>query len=176
MEEATERFTFLFQAPNLLPMNVPLSEYWLPLAMGMCVGALCILMGRHLLVGRPKAPLLLKPKPKSFFDLFAQGSPSNLRKAARRGGNLVEVLYARPEGRSNPLKGWVMDRSVAGLCLWLGEDFPEGTILAVLPVSASSVTPWTDVEVCNCRPGQDGFEVGCKFVKTPPSLILMQFG
>jgi hypothetical protein len=163
-------------AEALLQFDFRLTDYWLPLAIGLAVGALCIVWGRRLLPGRQKEPGLRKPKAKSFFDVFAQGSPSNLRKAARRGGNLVEVLYARPEGRGNPLKGWVMDRSVSGLCLWLGEDFPEGTILSVLPVSASSVTPWTDVEVCNCRPGQEGFEIGCKFVKSPPSLILMQFG
>lgn len=157
-----------------LQLDFPAAEYLVPLGIGLCVGGVCVVLGRRLFVARVEA--LPPPKPKEFYDPFTHGSPLELRKTPRRGGNPVDVLYARPQDKKNPRRAWVFDRSIGGLGLWLDEDFAEGTVLSVLPVNASEVTPWVDVEVVKCRKKEGAFEVGCKFVKTPPSLILMQFG
>ena len=160
-------------ANSLFDFVVPFSEFWLPLAIGLCVGSFCVVMAKHIL---PRQVVAAPPKPKPYFDPFEQGSTSEQRKFPRRGGNPTEVYYALPQNKHNPIRAWVLDRSVGGLCLWTGEPIPEAAILSILPINSPPLTPWIDIEVCNCRPHDKGFEIGCKFVKSPPSLILLQFG
>src|SRR5205807_67771 len=89
----------------------------------------------------------------------------------RRTAGLVDEYCPAGAGR-----GWVLDRSVGGLCLDLSAAFPEGTRLSLFPTQAPGMTPWTEVEVRSCRQKKDGYEVGCQFVKTPPWSILLLFG
>ena len=157
-----------------LQLDFAYADYLLPLGIGLCVGGLCVMVGRK--VFRPRLEALPPPKPREFYDPFTHGSPNELRRTPRRGGNPVEVFYARPEDKRDPRRAWVVDRSIGGLGMHLTEEIAAGTILAVLPVNASEMTPWMDVEVVQCKKIDAAWEVGCKFVKTPPSLILMQFG
>jgi hypothetical protein len=56
------------------------------------------------------------------------------------------------------------------------EAIKPGTVLSVRPTSAEDIVPWVDLEVCVCRPADECFELGCRFVKTPPYSILLLFG
>jgi hypothetical protein len=65
---------------------------------------------------------------------------------------------------------------MGGLRLELAEAVPPHTVLNVRPAEATEIIPWVALEVRNCHQGQDGWEVGCQFVQTPPSSILWLFG
>ena len=109
-------------------------------------------------------------------DPFVQGSTSERRTALRRVGNLVAVSVTDADGQGLPVDGWVADRSVGGLCLRLDAPVGVGTLIKVRPRDASSVIPWTQVEVKSCRQEGSGWEVGCQFLRTPPWSVLLLFG
>jgi hypothetical protein len=163
----------------ILQVDIPFSEYWLPLAIGMIVGVLSIWVGRLAFTKKPdpvlNPPLKATSVPRNF-DPFVQGSPSELRKTYRRGGNPKDVLYAMPENKDQPKHGLVIDRSTGGLCLYTFEEFQQGTRFIVLPAHAPEMTPWVELEVRHCKHTGDGYEIGCQFVKTPPWSVLLMFG
>ena len=158
-------------------MKLPYIEYWLPLAIGMGMGFMFLAVARSF--GSKRA--ILQPPPAREdreYDPFALGSPTEQRKSFRRNGNPVEVRYALPDNKKNAQMGWVFDRSFGGVGLIVNDSIETSTVLAVLPANAPEMTPWIEVEVRSCRPFRDGhgFEIGCKFVKSPPSTVLMMFG
>ena len=51
-----------------------------------------------------------------------------------------------------------------------------GSIISIRPKTAEEIIPWVELEVCSCQPAEGAYEVGCRFVKTPPYSILMLFG
>jgi PilZ domain len=157
-------------------LHLPYWEYWVPFSVGISVGGLFLLSLRF--VGKRPAPVATAPrvKPSQEYDPFVQGSPTEQRKAHRRGGNPVEVLLAEKDSDSPHWRGWVLDRSVGGLCLGVPQEIPEGTVLRVFPVHAPAITPWTAIEVRSCRSSKDGFEIGCQFVRQPPWAVLLLFG
>jgi hypothetical protein len=161
---------------EVLELDIAWADAWLPLAIGVTVGGLCILVARQFAPRRREREMVPPPDRTLYYDPFEKGSATEKRSMPRRSGNPTEIFYAQPDKKDNPIRAWVLDRSVAGICLWLGESLANGTILSILPINAAPLTPWIDVEVCNCRPHSGAFEVGCKFLKSPPSLILMQFG
>jgi hypothetical protein len=115
-------------------------------------------------------------QPPANADPFVQGSNSERRSALRRVGNLVAISVTDADGQSSPVDGWVADRSVGGLCLRLDAPVGVGTLLKVRPRDASSVIPWTQVEVKSCRQEGSGWEIGCQFLRTPPWSVLLLFG
>jgi hypothetical protein len=152
-------------------------EIWVPLAVGVGVGCLFIILGRSGSRRRHAASLTESgPKPSSDYDPFVMGSPSEQRKTYRRGGNPVEVLVASGHSASPEWRGWIVDRSTGGLCVCVPQEIKPGTIVRVLPVHAPEMTPWTDVEIRGCRATDDGFELGCQFVKPPPWTVMLLFG
>lgn len=164
-------------AERMIRLNLPYSEYWLPLAIGMGVGFFAIVVMRSVL-GRtstytPRAKATPEIKE---FDPFVQGSRSDQRRSFRRGGSTVQVYYAFPEQKNHPLEGWVVDRSMGGMCLGAGQEVPVGTVLSVLPFNAPPMTPWVEIEVRSCREVEGQYELGCQFVKVPPWSILLLFG
>jgi hypothetical protein len=164
----------------VLKVDLPFSEYWLPLLIGMGVGVCALSMGKMTMgmlgLGRKKAAPLPPPAPKAEGDPFMQGSPSEQRKSFRRHGNPTGVFIALPAEKDQPLQGWVLDRSIGGMCLQASEEFKPGTQLCVLPVNAPPMTPWVDIEVRTCRTLKGGHELGCQFIKTPNWSILLMFG
>jgi hypothetical protein len=166
----------VFAETYVLKVDLPYSEYWLPLVIGMAVGVLALTAVK--LVGARKGAVheAKKPdeKPKEF-DPFTEGSPSELRKSYRRQGNPTEVHLAEPEQKDKPFQGWVVDRSMGGLAIQVRDDIKIGTRLSVLPVNAPIITPWVDVEVRACRPIKEGYELGCQFIKTPAWSVLLLF-
>ncbi|MCI0380042.1 MAG: PilZ domain-containing protein [Gemmataceae bacterium] len=164
----------------ILKVDIPYSEYWLPLAIGMVVGMVAIMVGRLAFSKKPvnapvKVPLKVSSVPGNF-DPFVQGSPSELRRTLRRGGNPKDVLYALPENKDRPVHGLVIDRSTGGLCLYTFQEFQPGAHLVVIPANAPELTPWVELEVRHCKHTGDGYEIGCQFRKTPPWSILLMFG
>ncbi len=158
-----------------LPLN--LNAWVIPVA-GLTATALLFLTGRMLLsrfVGR-KAPPPQVEEQQPEHDPFAQGSTTERRSSVRRGGKLVEILISNAEGRTEPINGWVEDRSVGGLGLNVLQAFEIGTILSVRPQQHASSTPWTQVEVRRCAKDGKSWKIGCKFVRTPPWSILLMFG
>lgn len=160
-------------------LDLPYSEYWLPLVIGMGVALVALLVGKLTLTRRGRAvtpPPEVVVKSKVEYDPFVQGSPSELRRAFRREGNPTEVLIAMDGQKDRPGRGWVLDRSTGGLRLLVSEEYRQGLVLAVLPVNAPTMTPWSEIEVRSCRPCPDGFELGCQFLKTPAWSVLLMFG
>jgi hypothetical protein len=98
------------------------------------------------------------------------------RRSFRRGGNSIGLYYTYPGQENGPAQASVVDRSIGGICVMTPEVIPIGTILTIRPINAEEMVPWVDAEVCTCRPGDDCYEVGCRFVKTPPYSILLLFG
>lgn len=109
-------------------------------------------------------------------DPFVHGSASEQRNSFRRQGNPVEVAIINARAPSTQFRGWVLDRSVGGLCLMMDDNQQPDTTLRVRPANAPPLTPWTEVVVKSCRESNHGHEVGCQFVKTPPWAILLMFG
>ena len=155
--------------------SLPYSEYWLPLVIGVGIGLTFLVVAKTIFSRTARVP----PPPldkKAEYDPFAQGSPTEQRKAFRRTGNPVDVHYALPDNKKQTNLGWVFDRSVGGLGLVTAENFASGTVLAVRPVRSGEATPWVEVTVRSSRPADGGFELGCQFVKTPPWSVLLLFG
>jgi hypothetical protein len=161
---------------NAIKINsLPYSEYWLPLVIGLGIGVTFLVVARTFLGGPARLPAV--PKKHREYDPFTQGSPTEQRKSFRRTGNPVDVQYALPDDKKKCRLGWVFDRSVGGLGLVTTEAFEPGTVLAVHAVRGGEATPWVEVEVRTCRPGESSdFELGCQFVKTPPWSVLLLFG
>jgi hypothetical protein len=158
-------------------LNLPGADIWLPLVAGMLAGGLCVVMfrafSRRPVLAAPPAP---SAKKEQEYDPFVQGSATEQRRAHRRGGNPVEVLLAEQNSNTPTWRGWVVDRSVGGLCLCVPEEIPEGTLIRAMPVNAPTITPWTELEVRSCRATGDGHELGCQFVRQPPWSVLLLFG
>src|SRR5262245_1611197 len=165
-------------ASALLGLTVPYWDIWLPLAVGMVAGLVSVIAVRSFSGRRPKPALeatanqASTPAPDPFID----GSPTEQRRALRRGGHPIRVALKAPPDMDPTWDAWVLERSMGGLGLLVDSEFPPGTILKVFPVSASQSAPWIDIEVKSCRPGEDGYELGCQFVKAPPWSVLLLFG
>lgn len=109
-------------------------------------------------------------------DPFVHGGKLERRTSVRRRGNAVAILVSDANARAEPISGWVVDRSMGGLCLCLSESFSPGTLLSVRAANAPSAVPWVQVEVKSCRQSNRDWEVGCKFLRTPPWSTLLLFG
>jgi hypothetical protein len=154
-----------------------LDQHWLlTLAAGVVAG-LCVVGMLHFLI-RPRLALVPPDKgpqqPAS--DPFVHGSVSEQRKSFRRQGNPVEVFIVNPKISASPFKGYVIDRCVGGLGLYVEVSVVPGQQLTVRPINAPPITPWVEVIVKSCRVSKHNFELGCQFVKTPPWAVLLMFG
>ncbi len=168
----------LFAETFVLKINVPFSEYWLPLLIGMGVGV-CALGAARLVFGKRQRPQdAVQPRQPQVFnhDPFTQGSTSEQRKSYRRQGNPTEIYIAHPDAKDRPARAWVIDRSIGGLCIHASTEYLPSSVLTVLPVNAPEMTPWVDIEVRTCRQVKDVHELGCQFVKTPNWSVLLMFG
>ncbi|MBI1832294.1 MAG: hypothetical protein HYR84_12695 [Planctomycetes bacterium] len=109
----------------------------------------------------------------------ATQKPKDQRGAARRQGNTIEVHVAALDDKANPSIGSVIDRSLGGMRLAMFHEVEVGLVLALHPVLADEMVPWVDIEVRSCKPSTEMpgmFEIGCKYVKSPPYSIQLLFG
>jgi hypothetical protein len=103
-------------------------------------------------------------------------SDAENRAAFRRVGNAVPILVAEMGSQRAPVEAWVIDRSRRGLRLALNQGLPVGSRFSVRPAQAPPTMSWCAVEVRHCSDARDHWEVGCRFLETPPVKVLMQFG
>lgn len=138
-------------------------------------GAFTLLVGLRLL-GRQVncSPPSREAAPTS--DPFVHGSTTERRISVRRTGAPVEVFISDAEAATDPVRGWVEDRSMGGLCLLVEKEVPVGTVLSIMACHAPSGTPWTKVEVKTCREADGSWELGCQFLRTPSWSVLLLFG
>jgi len=113
------------------------------------------------------------PKP----DPFDFGSASERRAAVRRGGKPTKVYIAHSDSPDELFQGWVVDRSMTGLCLLVSSEVAEGSVLTVRTIDAPRETPWVQVKVkrCTAHNETEAWELGCQFVRTPPYSVLLLF-
>jgi hypothetical protein len=110
-------------------------------------------------------------------DPFLTGSGTERRRAIRRGGNPVRVRIADSESLRELSEGWVVDRSVGGLCIMSPNPIPQGTILCVRTDDGRNRFPWAKIEVRHCRPfDRTSFALGCQFTQRLPWNELLLFG
>ncbi len=109
-------------------------------------------------------------------DPFVYGCPSDKRIGLRRRGTTTAVMISDAAHEATPWHGIVADRSVGGLRLIQENAVAAGTTLSVRPGRATPTTPWTQIEVRHCRKTTDGWELGCSFIRTPASTLMMDFG
>jgi hypothetical protein len=170
--------------PLFLDLDLTALGAWVVPVIGVVATGLAFAVGVAVLQRRPgraaRPPAGAQPEsaagPQADPDPFLQGSRSERRFAARRGGSLVAVSVTDADGQGPPVDGWVSDRSVGGLCLLLDAPVGVGTRLNVRPRKGSAAVPWTQVEVKSCRQEAQGWEIGCQFTRTPPWSVLLLFG
>jgi hypothetical protein len=168
------------QLLSFFERGLPPWQTWVIPAAGLAASLLALCAGRFVL-SRRRRSASAKAREQgaagdNAHDPFEQGSVSEKRAAYRRKGNPTEVLVSDAEATLEPVRGWVLDRSVGGLCLLLHEEVAAGTVLSVRPRQAPPGTPWVCVEVRNCKQDRTGYEVRCEFVRTPPFSVQLLFG
>jgi hypothetical protein len=102
-------------------------------------------------------------------------SPGERRAALRRCGDTPLPVWITANGK-NPWEGGIRDRSTTGLCLLVPHAVRTGTTLLVRSPNAPEGSPWVAIDVCHCRPAEDGFLLGCQFVQPQPWSVLLLFG
>lgn len=149
---------------------------WTIPVIGLLVTSLAFLVGRRWLVGRPTAPQTEEDPASQYLSAKTQASQPERRSCPRRkAGNRVEV-FLTDESKESQVFGWVVDRSVGGLCLNVEKPLSTGIILNVRPRNAAKTAPWIAVEIRSCREEGSEWQVGCRFVKPPQWNDLMLFG
>ncbi len=144
---------------------------------GLCASLLSLVVGRYVLSSiRSRVKAAGDTPEEPIHDPFDRGSITEQRGTVRRKGNPVEVLVTDGEATAEPVRGWVVDRSMGGLCLMLDDEVAPGAALSLKPRNAPPATPWVQVEVRNCKRTKTAYEVGCRFPKTPPWAVLLLFG
>lgn len=164
--------------PFLIAWSLPRWEYWLIPAAGIASAFLAVAVGATFF-RRRKLQSLLPPTLDGFHstkDPFVVGSATEKRTSLRRGGNPVEVSIAAAEPAGELTRGFVVDRSMGGLCLVMKEPVDKGTVVSVKPVNAPSTALWVQIQVKSCRQEGKEWELGCQFVRTPPWSVLLSFG
>jgi len=154
-------------------------EVWGVVGAGVVAAFLAFVVGRRLLAGQPTGQppgLPRRPASPAPLDPFEIGSRSEKRSAVRRKGSSVEVELVLEGHPGPPTRGWVQDRSVGGLGLSVESEFACGTLLKVRPRNVPATAPWVEIEVRSCKPGDNGWLIGCSFRQSPPYNILLLFG
>ncbi len=154
------------------------SIVWTISIIGVLVASTAFLMGRRWIFSRHAAAAPPPPPeegPTTLTTAKMKKSEPDRRSAPRRKGNRVEVLLTDDPKRS-PVLGWVVDRSMGGLCLIVEKPLTEGAFLNVRPRQAPQTAPWTAIEIRSCRADDGAWEVGCRFIKPPQWNDLLLFG
>jgi hypothetical protein len=160
----------------ILQLSLPAPQAWLPGAIGVSVIGLIAVVYLLVRPGAEAAPAVPPSavEPPAPNDPFI-APPKEQRRTFRRGGNPTTVHYAIGDNKERPLQGWVVDRSIGGICLMTHDPIAVGSLVTLRPVSADDMVPWIDVVVKSCRDTEEFFELGCQFIKTPPYSILLLF-
>jgi len=162
--------------------SFPLDNMWsnwplcLAAFVGLALAGVCLLVGTAWQRGRRAVPPAETDEADSFGDPFEVGSASERRTASRRMGRHVRIYVSDAAAEATPVEGWVLDRSLGGLCISLGRQMPPDTILSIRAYNASDTIPWAQVRVLRCESQGNHFQLGCQFIRTPPFNAMMLFG
>jgi hypothetical protein len=159
---------------SLLYLTLPSRTHLLAAGVALSLVTLLVVVGKLMAPGKRKQPRPAEAR--RDFDPFGRGKPSEKRRATRRRGNPVEVLLTDAGLTARPIRAWVHDRSMGGLCLVLNRPITVSTVLHVRATEAKSGTPWVQITVRNRRPWETYWMLGCQFIKTPPWAVLLTFG
>jgi hypothetical protein len=96
------------------------------------------------------------------------------RRSSPRKKKLLKIII-RDESTGEIFGGWVLDRSLGGMCLSIQRPIEEASLLAIRRPSAPESTPWVEMRVRNVRERESTWELGCEYIRTPPWEILVQF-
>ena len=97
------------------------------------------------------------------------------RASARRTGRAVRVFLTDAGANTKLVDGWVLDRSLGGICLSLYEAVQVGEVLRLMPENAPAGTPWVEVEVRSVRLDGGRHELHCQFLQNLPYAVLVLF-
>lgn len=140
-------------------------------AIGLVIG----LISRKAPASAPPAPPAA-PLPPLTPTVETSESKGDKRRNPRRPGRSVEVLIHVPGLMQESIKGVILNRSVGGLGILVGDEYQVGSTIGVLPAAASKLTPWVEVEVKSCRRSGEDWEIGVQFLKVPPYSTMVLFG
>ena len=90
------------------------------------------------------------------------------RKEPRYPVDCLPVHIANADATSDLREGTIANCSMSGLGLRMKEEVAAGAILSVRPIEVPGYTAWALIEVKHCREAENGWTVGCRFVRTPP--------
>jgi PilZ domain len=108
---------------------------------------------------------------------FSEALPDVERRVSiRREGTTIGVLISDQRAQATPDQGYVLDRSTGGLRIASPRPVLVGTILSVRTDEAPPDVPWVQVQIRNCIPVGDYYQLGCRFVQQPPWNVLLLFG
>jgi hypothetical protein len=93
----------------------------------------------------------------------------------RRCVPIAVVLSDDPEG-AKLTYGWVLDRSLGGLCVSADARRTEGTSLFIRATNATETSPWAEVLVKGCRRDGRRWDLDCTFAEAPLHNLLFLFG
>ena len=157
-------------------IDLPHLDFWPAVVVGLVSMSLALVFGRIVLGRRrPVGP----PPPKESSpvrDPFEHGSATERRTSLRRTGRQIRVFVTDLEGKNPAVEGWIMDRSMGGLCLSIYEPVERGAQLKVQAENAPPGTPWVEIEVKTVRLDGDRIEAGCQFLRPPSWGTLLLFG
>jgi hypothetical protein len=97
------------------------------------------------------------------------------RSSGRSWGNPTEVSLTSYLW-SGRLHGLVINRSVGGLAIFVDEEVPPSTTLAVRPLDAPNYVPSVEFEVRYCRKIRRNFLIGCQARTEIPWNVQVWFG
>jgi hypothetical protein len=148
---------------------------------GLAAAGLVAVVARTVFTRRPppKPPNVENKQTQPAFgqsDPFIHGSARETRAGFRRSGNPIQVAITDAEAEKELGNGWVIDRSAGGMGLAVFEPMDTGTIISVRPSKGAELAPWVQLEIMSCRRATDSWELGCRFVRTPPWSVLLLFG
>jgi len=161
-------------AQSLPYLALPSRMHLLLAGISLSLVTLLVVVGRLMVLGKKRRPSFAAAAPA--YDPFMTGSPLEKRRSTRRRGSLVEVLVTDAGLTTRPVRGWVHDRSMGGMCLVLDRSITVSTVLHVRSSDAPVSSPWVQVTVRNCRSWEGDWMLGCQFIKTPQWAVLLTFG
>ena len=148
-----------------------LRETWLILLIGFGTTGLAFAVGWRTLRRRKTTTPAA-----STADPYKDGPANDRRAATRRAGHAITVEMIDPDAKLEQQHGWVVDRSVGGLCLMVPSAVPIGSTWKVRPSDAPRTTPPVRVAVKTCVPEGIEWKLGCQFEKNPSYAVLLMFG
>lgn len=88
----------------------------------------------------------------------------NLRSSPRTNVDGTKILVSQNQSLTNPLEGWVTDRSLGGLGLSVPQPIEVGTRLHVVPIQMPDWMSTRCLEVRYCKLHRGRWRLGCQYV------------